>query len=113
MKVNGLFLYKIMTNNIREPRNGIDKGSYYHDFSNGSGVVWIGSSKNSDPRASNNAWVRNAWRNVHNPYDFAVALTGTVLFKTANVISDIGHMKPAKYKVKMCTKGCSFGGEFR
>jgi hypothetical protein len=39
---------------ILEPKNGIDRGSYSHDYSKGSTPVWIGK---NDPRDSNKQWM--------------------------------------------------------
>ena len=76
---------------VSQPTNKIDKASYLHDYSDGSNPL------SPKSRKSNNQWVKNAWRGVRNPYDFTIALTGTILFKTANFVNDITHMKPKHY----------------
>jgi RHS repeat-associated protein len=83
--------YYFMTNDVRQPTNGIDRGSYNHDYSDGSTPLY------HKAKASNNRWVSNAWSNIHNPYDLALAVTGTILFKSANLIGDAASVKASKY----------------
>jgi len=114
------FVFYLMTHGVAKPArgNGIDRGSYNHDMSNGSTIVWIGGAKKEDPRKSNRQWIKNAWASADDPYDVYVATVGTVLFSTANVINDLTHIKENKHHIKpgrfpkLCgrTGSCNIGG---
>ncbi|MDF3821281.1 RHS repeat-associated core domain-containing protein [Leptospira sp. 96542] len=83
-------IFYMMTNGVKEPRNAIDRASFWHDKYGGSSPWEPGA------RRGNNEWVKNAWKGVNNPYDLLVASTGTVLFKSLNLINDLRFIDSAR-----------------
>ncbi|MCB1194459.1 MAG: RHS repeat-associated core domain-containing protein [Leptospiraceae bacterium] len=105
-----LLVYNLMTRGgkIKEPVSVIDRASYNHDYSHGSNPF-------NQPKAkeANNQWVKSAWKNSKYPWEYGQAFVGTILFKGANLIGDlgreIGNIKKINVKEKICGKkgrGC-------
>jgi hypothetical protein len=60
--------------------------------------------------------MKSVWGNARksgNPYDYALAATGTGLFSIANLINDVTYVPYERYKPGWknapCRKGCNVG----
>jgi hypothetical protein len=93
------FFYFFNRKEIKEKRF---HENYNHDYSDGSTPI------NPKAKKANSEWIRNAWKNVRNPYDFAVALTGTMIFGTMNGITALSTIPKNKYKIKTSCNRCIF-----
>jgi RHS repeat-associated protein len=116
-------VYYLMTDGVKVPKKGVDQASYWHDQYAGSSPLGHKKKKNQyhpfhqDAKKGNNRWIKNAWQRAGGPGDIAAAALGTVLFKVANVVNGVIHIKPQKYSVKYaryqglkpCRKGCNIG----
>lgn len=85
-----LNIYRLMTSDVKQPKNSVDRASFWHDKYEGANLV------RPSARRANNEWIKNAWKGAKTPQDYLVASVGTVLFKTINWTNDLRYVKAAR-----------------